>query len=128
MTGSKFAGVVFAVALAVIVVQIAGADTVTAETAKGKCYLTVAASGSDVYCFQLWLQKGSFHSWEAPAGWTWQQLSGGELLFETVDAPIVADGPPLCFMVKATGPGRNTVWETLGADGTVLDWGRVDLK
>lgn len=127
MTGRIVACSVLVVTCVVVLCQLAAADAVTADAVKGKCVLTVMAGEGDVYVFHLWLQRGSFRSWEAPEGWIWSQPAANELLFATESDPIPVGGTRT-FVVKASGPGRNTVWETLAADGTVLDWGRVNLK
>lgn len=128
MTGRKLVCVVFVVAFVAVAGQAAVADEVTSDTSKGKCYLTVAAGIAPVYGVHLFLQRGSFHSWMPPDGWTFVQPGPSELVFLTATSPIAVGSVQDAFMVKASGRGANTVWETLGADGAVIDWGRVDLK
>ena len=114
--------------LTALCLSIACADSVTCQKSKGKSYLTVTAGAKPVYGLQLSLQRGRFRLWDSPWAWSAELERDSQLLWTTADAPIAPGASLSGFMVKATGPGRNTTWATLDEGGNIIDWGRLNLK
>lgn len=120
--------VVVTLVLMALCLSVACADAVTTQTSKGKTYLTVTAGEKAVYGLQLLLQRGRFRLWDSPPRWSAVLTEDWQLVWRTADAPIAPGASLSGFMVKATGPGRNAVWQTLDADDNPIVWGRIDLK
>lgn len=116
------------VVLTAFCLSVACADSVTSQTSKGKAYLTVTADAEPAYGLQLTLTRGRFRQWDSPEGWSAVLVRDSQLLWTTTNAPILPGQALSGFMVKATGPGRNTNWATLDGDGEIIAWGRLNLK